>query len=235
MPTLLTYNLVIIFAALAGGLLPLVRSWSDRVLHLFVAGATGVFLGTTFVHLLPEFAHLEPDQTAWSLMAVSVVVLFAVERVGLRAVHIEGGHTILGYATFIGLSLHSVAAGYAMGVGPNLDVQRVMFLAICAHKSVAAFSLTTVLLLAHRSRNVVLVLIGLFSLMVPIGAVFGRLTTSGLAESALALPMAVGTGTFIYVSLCDLLPDVFHHRQDALAKLVVLVVGLATTFLVHTH
>ena len=235
MPLLLIYNLAIVAAALVGGLLPLVRGWSERVLHLFVAVATGVFLGTTFVHLLPEFAALDPGRGPWSLLGISIVLLFAIERIGLQSSQESGGHAVLGHATLIGLAVHSVAAGYALGVGRDDDLQRVLFVAMVAHKSVEAFSLTTVLLLAERSRTAVISMVLFLSMMVPLGTMLGRLTTAALDERAIVVPLALGTGTFIYVSLCDLLPEVFHHREDAWLKVLIIVVGVVATMLLHIH
>ena len=46
--------LALVLTALLGGLAPIFVRRSDRVLHLFVSFATGVFLGILFLHLLPE-------------------------------------------------------------------------------------------------------------------------------------------------------------------------------------
>ena len=51
---MLEYSLVIAAVALAGGLLPLVAGHSDRLLHLFISLAPGLFLGVVFLHMLPE-------------------------------------------------------------------------------------------------------------------------------------------------------------------------------------
>jgi len=217
-------NLAIVVAALVGGVLPLVRTWSERALHLFVAAATGVFLGVTFVHLLPEFAELHPPHVAWRFVGASIVVLFVIERVVLYRPSESSDHTVLGYATFIGLMVHSVAAGYALGVSSKLGgSQGLIFVALISHKSVEAFSLTTVLLLAGLARSRVMALLLLLSLMVPVGAFLGQAVSTGVG---LPIPTAMATGTFIYVCLCDLLPEVFHHRQDAWLKLALVVVGM---------
>ena len=236
MSSLLAYNVVIAAAGLVGGLLPLFRQWSERALHLFVAAATGVFLGATFVHLLPEFAELGPGRGAWSLLAVSVVLLFAIERLGLHWAGVSGGHAVLGYATFIGLAIHSVAAGVTLGVAAeHQELGEIVFGAIVAHKSVEAFSLTTVLLLAGRSRRTVVAMVALLALMVPAGTGLVRLFSAELRASTMTVPMAIGAGTFIYVSLCDLLPEVFHHREDAWAKVAIIVAGVVLTMAIEIH
>ena len=45
-------------------------------------------------------------------------------------------------------------------------------------------------------------------------------------------PMSARLRTFLFVALCDLLPEVFHHREDGLLKVVLVVAGvLVSTFL----
>jgi zinc transporter ZupT len=39
--------------------------------------------------------------------------------------------------------------------------------------------------------------------------------------------VALAAGTFLYVCLTELLPEVFHHREDILAKIVLLALGIA--------
>ncbi|MEY2808321.1 MAG: Zinc transporter, partial [Planctomycetota bacterium] len=48
--------LLLLAAGVLGALLPLQRRWTERGLHLFVALAAGIFLGTIFLHLLPHLA-----------------------------------------------------------------------------------------------------------------------------------------------------------------------------------
>ena len=36
-------------------------------------------------------------------------------------------------------------------------------------------------------------------------------------------------GTFLYVCLCELLIEVFHHREDSLRRIALLTAGIALT------
>jgi zinc transporter ZupT len=42
--------------------------------------------------------------------------------------------------------------------------------------------------------------------------------------------MALAAGTFLYVCLCELLPEVFHHREDGVLKIAFLSAGVALMF-----
>lgn len=51
---LAVYILAIIIISLIGGALPYLRKWSSSNLHYFVAISAGVFIGASFLILIPE-------------------------------------------------------------------------------------------------------------------------------------------------------------------------------------
>lgn len=243
MSPLVAWNVVIVIAILVGGWLPLVHSWSERVLHLFIAAATGCLLGAVFIHLLPELVEQKPSPAVAMLVPLSIFALFVVERIALKAngplVHADGAgiagkidrppppHIVLGHATLLGLVIHSLAGGYGLGVGGSVPkLQLAIFLSILGHKTVEAFSLATVLMLAGQRLRRVALFVGILALMTPTGCVLGVLSLAALPRSPLVAPMAIATGTFLYVSVLDLLPEVLHHRQDLVAKVALLIAGL---------
>ena len=225
MSLLVTWNAVIMAAILVGGWLPLLWRWSERALHLAVALATGVFLGAVFVHLLPELLGQHPSPAVVVLVPLSILVLFAIERIGLHAS--GGSHVVLGHATLIGLAVHSLAGGFGLAVGGSVPaLQLAIFLSILGHKTVEAFSLTTVLLLAGKRLRRIALLVGLLAAMTPTGSALGVLFLGTLPGGPPLAPMAIATGTFLYVALLDLLPEVLHQREDLGAKIGLMSVGL---------
>jgi len=74
--------------------------------------------------------------------------------------------------------------------------------------------------------------------MTPLGAlVLAHTVTSGSNEVLMVLT-AVVTGTFLYVATADLLPEVFHSRQNRWLHLLLLILGLiimGTIGLGHHH
>lgn len=225
MPTLVAWNGVIILAVLAGGLLTLLRRWSERVLHLFVAVATGVFLGAVFLHLLPELVEAEPPPAVIMLVPLCMLALFAIEQIVLRG---DGhSHAVVGHATLIGLVTHSLAGGFGLAVGGSVpELQAVIFLSILGHKTIEAFSLATVLLLAGHTIRRVAFLIGLLAIMTPAGCVLGVAALRAFPGGPPHAPMAIATGTFLYVAVLDLMPEVLHQKQDLALKVVFMTLGV---------
>lgn len=237
---LAAWNGVIILAILAGGLLPLVHRWSERVLHLFVALGAGVFLGAVFLHLLPELADARPSPGVASLVPLSIVTLFVIERLRFRGpssdeanghVHANrtgrGTHDVLGHATLFGLAVHSLAMGFGLAVGGATPaLQLAIFLSILGHKTAEAFSLSTVLLLAGQPVSKVAARVAFLALMTPAGCLIGILSLAALPPGPALAPTAIATGTFLYVALMDILPEVLHQRQDLGTKVLLVLAGL---------
>ncbi len=124
-------------------------------------------------------------------------------------------HT-MGLAAFVGLSLHTIIDGFALGAAnsqPTLGL--LVFIAILAHKVPSSFSLSAILRAEGYGRGKALAMNGTFALMVPLGALL-YLGLRGLVrtESFTPLALAASGGTFLHLSLSDLLPDL-HRRGVA--------------------
>jgi zinc and cadmium transporter len=137
-------------------------------------------------------------------------------------------HT-LGLAAWVGMSAHTLVDGFALGaasVQPELGV--LVFLAILAHKVPNSFSLSAILLSEGYTRARAVWMNAAFALMVPVGAgVYVVLRELVHVERFTALALAGSAGTFLHLSLSDILPDV-HRRGVAKWRLTIAVIaGLA--------
>jgi len=237
--------LLLLAVSLAGALLPLFRRWSERGLHLFVAVAAGIFLGTIFLHLLPELSGVElagqgeghaalPAATLgpWIAALAGLLLLFALERVWLRSLVERSGpnvHTGLWVATYLGLSLHSLTAGVALTAILHSEAAQTQFLlSYLVHKASESFSLATVMRLAHMRTGPALALSFLFAAIEPL-ALLGGSQVFEHHPSIDGLLTGFACGTFLYVAVCDLLPEVFHGAERPRLKLAAVVLGVLST------
>lgn len=258
-------TLLVIAVALVGGLVPLLFQRTERLQHLLVAFAAGVFLGSVFLHMLPEVASLAAaagdgehgahDHGAlavWGGVLAGVVLLFLLENLVLRTrtgeahshhdhgaveahdhAHEEPGdgcevrHRTVGYATFFGLSVHGFTAGLGLSLGHDLPaLQDPLLLSILSHKGVEGFSLAAAFLLAGMSRGKIVLCVLAFSLVTPAGLWLRVALGGGMHGESLAVLLGLAAGTFLFVALYDLLPEVFHRREDQGTKVVLLAAGI---------
>ncbi len=134
--------------------------------------------------------------------------------------HLEDGtgcdvHT-MGLAAFVGMSLHTLVDGFALGAA-SVDARLglLVFLAILAHKIPNSFSLSAILRSEGYSRGRALAMNAAFALMVPIGAgLYVGVRQVVRVESFTAYALAASAGTFLHLSLSDILPDL-HRRAGS--------------------
>jgi len=232
MPRLLEYVASIFLFAIIGSVLPFIRKWKSDLLHLFVAFGAGVFLGAVFFHLLPD-VKASKDAFVFVLAGFLFVLLFeqlaSMHRHGCLDSASTNKHDVVGMAAFVGLVVHSITAGFALGVGAlsNEQLGIVMFLAIIAHKAVGAFSLATVLRLSSFSVQKSVRLLIIFAFMTPLGTVAAYFMMAHLSPASMQIPTALAAGTFLYVATMDLLPEAFHIERNRTGAVISMFLGLA--------
>jgi zinc and cadmium transporter len=251
---LLAYSLAILVGAVAGGVLPLVGPMRRSDLILSFSG--GVMLGASFFHMLPEAVELGGAATLpWVL--IGFLALYLLERFVLIHIcgepgpnlalstatmhqphdhpgHVHGDeagcevHT-LGLAAWVGMSLHTVIDGFALGAANHrAGLGLLVFIAILAHKVPSSFSLSAILRSEGYAPLKALWMNALFALMVPIGAgVYLGLRDLISMERFTAFALAFSGGTFLHLSLSDILPDL-HRRAGSKWQITgALLLGLA--------
>ena len=247
----LSVGLVVFALSLCAGIVPLVATFGPRSLHGVIAAACGLFLGITFLHLLPELAERARDGAPtilWGCVLAGLLAVFLAD-VALRAREGEqqdhalgdhpahhGDHRVVGIATFVGLSIHTLAGAIGIGLGFEVvPLRNALIAATLAHKAAEAFSLASVLRLAELKRRTSFLLLATYALVTPVGIQVGRQLAGDVAPSALGPLEGLAAGTFLYVAVAELLPEVFHGRSDRPLKVLLLLAGIAasTALLIH--
>lgn len=152
---------------------------------------------------------------------------------------------VAGWMAVLGLTLHTFmnGVGLAGAVQAAADAAQkadssavlwlpglALFLAIFLHKPADALAISTVLSRKGVSRSkIALVQVG-FALMVPVGAAAFMLTHGAIAkdlESQLTgAALAFSAGTFLFIALSDLMPEIQFHRHDRVPLFLSLVAGI---------
>jgi len=137
-------------------------------------------------------------------------------------------HT-LGLAAFVGLSLHTLIDGFALGAASHeAGLGFLVFLAILAHKIPSSFSLSAILAAEGWSRTRALLMNAAFALMVPAGAALYLLLRSLVQVSSFtSYALAASAGTFLHLALSDILPDLHRRGVSRLRLSAALLTGVA--------
>lgn len=231
--SVVTYSFVILLGALLGALVVVFTQRTTRLVS-FLAFAAGVMLGAAFFHMLPEAFH-GGGYPSFTLVPAGFVFLVVLERNFLSHTCeepvncTEHAHHGLGLAAFVGLSVHTLIDGLALGSAVNEGVGLMAFIAIVSHKVPSSLSLASILKSEGKSTKVILGYATFYGLMVPVGAGLYFASEAALhIEKFSPWALAFSAGTFLYIAVSDLLPHVSRHGKDRQGRnLVALICGLA--------
>jgi zinc and cadmium transporter len=233
MATLGLYLPTVMFISLLGGFLPLLRAMSQRALALLLSFSAGVLLGAVFFHMLPEIGRQLDHTIGWPILA-GFLLIFVMER--FVFVHACEEHECdihqMGIPAFLGISLHSLLDGIALGAGLILpQLGPVVLLAVIIHKMPDSISISSILLAAGWDRRKIGILNLLFSLTTPIGAIIAYLFFRSLAPEHIAVAIGLSAGTFLAIATADILPQVHRIEQRNPVTLLFLALGLMVSWM----
>lgn len=151
-------------------------------------------------------------------------------------------HDVVWGGAALGLALHSVIEGVALATSV-LHSHGAMplagfgaFLVILLHKPFDSMTIAMLMARGGRSTRWRHVVNGLFAAAIPLGAAISWNLLGGAAVSEsgasaatpwLAYSLAFSAGTFLCISLSDLLPELQFHQHDRVKLSVALLLGLA--------
>ena len=240
--TLLALKIVaavaILVVGVVGGTIPLLAARHHASRRLFSLGnalAGGIFLGTGFIHLLPDAGEALEGVGAYPLApllaAVGVVVLLLIDRVlfeTTRAVGAaQGGGTpqpIYPVVLLVVLSIHAIIAGIALGLEAEVAASVLVMLGILFHKGSAAFALMVSVHATGADQRRFWTVLTIFVAMTPLGIGLGTVGLS-LLEGRVAMLIegsftALAAGTFIYVAILDVIDAEMSRIDDRVARFV---------------
>jgi zinc and cadmium transporter len=149
-------------------------------------------------------------------------------------------HALSWSGAALGLALHSILNGVALaaavwhGSHGSILAGFGTFVVIVLHKPFDAMTISMLMGRGGWSQTWRNTINGLFSLCIPIGVLvfyFGLMSDSGSPNAAaqqwwIACALAFSAGTFLCISLSDLLPELQFHSHDRLMLSVALLLGL---------
>jgi len=226
--TFYLFLLFIFVITFLGGWLPTVRTWSKSTFKMIISFCAGVLLGAVFFHILPESAPVLGDNLGYPIMVGFLLIFLLVKFIMVHPCE-EGDcdyHTV-GMAAYVGIGIHSVLDGVAIGAGSLMNMSLVIILAVTIHKFPAALALSSMLVKGGEySRRKILVSMFIFALATPLGAIFALALLKSMDEVMVAVALGVSAGTFLFISISDLLPTVYEEHEKGFKNLLSFCLGI---------
>lgn len=265
---LLIYCALIVIVSLTGGWLPSVMRLSHLRMQLLLSLVGGMMIGVSTLHLLPHAAeHIEDMRWLSASVLAGVMSMLFLLRFGHVHHHDapaeapdsdslphdhdhdhDSGHAhdapkrhrLSWVGLFIGLALHTVFDGVALGASVLAEADHGdgktlvlfglgTFLAVVLHKPLDALSITSVMSAGGWSAGGRMIVNCGFAVACPLGALVFWSGTSALESASQITGCALGfsAGAFLCIALTDLVPEALTHSHDRLKLSLALLLGTA--------
>jgi zinc and cadmium transporter len=213
------------------GALPLTWKMQGTVYDALLSFGAGVLLSAAFLHMMPEAIPVLGPATGLFVL-LGYLLMTVLERFTMA--HPCGEEACpshrIGLTAMFGLSVHSIIAGMALGVGlleaQELSVSAALLSAILVHKVPETLALMGLLAASGWSRKRIIICLVLFSLMGPLGIFTGALSNLN-SPFLMSVALAVSAGTFLYIASSDLLPQLHKKMKQEWIHFFAFVAGLA--------
>ncbi len=226
--------LLFIFAiTFIGGWIPTVKTWSQNTFRMLISFCAGILLGAVFFHMVPEISPILGKQMGFPVM-LGFLGIYVMEKFIMVHPCEEGAcdYHKIGLAAYVGIGFHSLLDGVAIGAANVFNLSLVILLAVTIHKFPAALALSSILVKGGEySREKIISSMFLFSLATPIGALISMTVLDKLNDYPVGFALGISAGTFLYISIGDLLPTVHEQDEKKYNNLICLSLGLLVMFL----
>ncbi len=217
--------------------IPMHTLFGKRTLVFLVSFSAGALLGDVFIHLLPELAEESNLNLTTSLYILgSIFVFFLLEKYfvwhhhhGEGEVDEHAPHAYV-YNVLFGDSVHNMIDGLVIAGAYQIDLRLGLAttVAVVLHEIPQEIGDFGVLIYGGFTKKKALI----YNLISGLSAVAGALFAFAISNIAQALPIlaALGAGSFIYIALADLIPQV-HKEKGAPTQVAAFMLGIATMLL----
>lgn len=140
--------------------------------------------------------------------------------------------SVRAFCTILALSFHAVFEGLAVGLEDSVKNVWYLTLAVAAHKFVISFCVGVELLSSKTKMLLVLLYVGTFAVVTPIGIGIGIALAHSTAGGELVTVIFQGmaAGTLLYVVFFEVLQRERSNEQSGILQLLAIILGFGAMF-----
>ncbi len=237
-----------IFSLIGGMLLLLKQKFALRISHYLAAFAAGTLLANAFFDLLPEsvehtIEHGGDVHSIFVWVLGGIVLFFLLERFihWFHHAHIhphDDSHTKPTVPLVVlGDTMHNFIDGLVIGATfmVSIPLGIMTTLAVAAHEipqEIGDFGI----LLNKGMKRTKIITINILSAAVSIVGALIAYSVGESSEEMIPIFLAITAGFFIYISLADLIPEIYNNKNKgrAYVESAMVLVGIATIYILTT-
>lgn len=213
--TLIVSSLAGLATAVGALIVILIKSPGKKMISVMMGFAAGIMIAISTLELIPESVELGGVLNTAIGFVIGAVLMFALDIIVPHS-HMGSGVTEneeksqlkkMGYFIFLGIALHNLPEGLAIGAGFEAQEALGMSIAIALaiHNVPEGMATAVPLLSGGVSKFKVVILTLVAGMMTPIGTAIGFLIF-GISETFVAISLSLAAGAMIYIVSDELIP-----------------------------
>lgn len=218
--------LLLILSVLIGALVVLVFKPSNKITRLLLSFSGAYLLSVTILHLLPEvFIESNNSKRIGIFILAGILIQSVLESFSKGAehghIHVHSHETKFPLLLFISLCVHA----FSEGIPIETDDANLLW-AIVVHKIPIAIVLTTFLIHSKFTKNTIVVFLGTFALMSPLGVFLAdKIAFFSVYHTEIT---ALIIGVFLHISTIILFESSENHKFN-IQKFTAILLGILVT------
>lgn len=210
----------------------------ENTLSILVSFAAGALLGDVFIHLIPKMVEEGQFNFTVSLGILGSIIIFFILETFIHWHHHHGSGEEKEHAThpfvwlnLIGDGLHNFIDGLIIGAAFLLDIKLgfATAIAVTLHEIPQEFGDFGILVYGGFSKAKAL-LYNLFSGLVAVAGTIIVLLV-GFNEEFISMLIALAAGSFIYIAMADLIPEIHKAKEKKLKYFISFAIGILVMIL----
>jgi len=235
--------LILFFSAFLGGsTIFLVKSDKSQLLKLILSFSGAYLFAITVLHLIPDaYSGSDPQEIGIFILIGFLLQIFLEQfSEGVEHGHIHKHHEtkVFPYGIMISLCLHAFLEGMPLAK----DQHNALIFGISLHHIPAAFALASILMQNQFKRSNIILYIGIFAVMAPLGfyVSYGLSNgTIGGIENYFNRIMGIVIGIFLHISTTILFESSVDHKVSK-RKMIAVLCGIGIALIgyfssAHSH
>lgn len=242
-----TVYISLFLSVILSGLSVLAFRINNRNLKLVLAFSGAYLFALSVLHLIPEIYSSGTKNIGLFILIgffLQILLEFFSEGIEHGHVHIhKHGEHAFPFAMMIGLSIHSFLEGMPLAEsftrthmhdGSHHDSGNSLLVGIILHNIPIAIALMTMLLDSHIKRSTAIVLLVIFALTAPAGALTSNIIggSTDFVTVYFDRIMAVVVGIFLHISTTILFESNENHRFNLL-KFITILIGAGVAIFIN--
>lgn len=207
---------------------------SKRIIGMLFGCTSGIMIAMICFDILPEALHLANNKLLLVGIAIGILTGLLLEDVTgvlMKKLPIKKqGEIGTGIILLLGIALHNIPEGFALGTLAITSPQTVIQFAIiiCLHSIPEAIAIAIPLKFSKITFKKVLIIPFLLGAIMALGALGGYLL-SQIAKAFIILALGLASGIILYIVCDELLPEsrkVWNGRMTSIATVIGIIIGM---------